>query len=67
VDKLTGVTKELSLGPGQAVLEQLVDLEKLMMQDETHDDDVKKAMAALNNCFPIIKETAGETMDEDVL
>jgi hypothetical protein len=31
VDILAGVTKELSLGPGQSVFEQLVDLEKLMM------------------------------------
>ena len=65
VEKLEGVTKELSLGPGQEVLEQLGELEHLMMQKATHSDDVGKAMATLNNCFPITVET-GETQDEAV-
>jgi hypothetical protein len=66
VEKLAGVTKELSLGPGQEVLEQLVELKNLMMQDMTHSDDIKKVTATLNNCFPVTEET-GETEDQDVL
>ncbi len=65
VEKLEGVTKELSLGPSKDVLEQLEALENLMMQETTHSDDEDKALATLDNCFPITEET-GETEDQEV-
>jgi hypothetical protein len=62
---LAGVAKELRLGPGKQVLEDLDGLQKLMMQEDKHSDNVEKALATLNNCFPVTRET-GEKKDKSV-
>ena len=64
-DKLASVASELELGPGKEVLEELKKLEELMMQEETYEEDEKKAMATLENCFPVTHDT-GEKHDKDV-
>jgi hypothetical protein len=63
LEKLATVTQELKRGPGKVVLNQLVKLESLLDEENRHSDDDDKAMATLNNCFPVTYET-GETKDQ---
>jgi len=64
LDKLQDEQQELSLGPSRQVLMKLGKLAELMMEDEEHSDDEAKAMATLNDCFPVITGETGETEDK---
>jgi hypothetical protein len=62
--QLEVATKELSLGPGKELLEELRKLENLMMQADKHSNDKDQVLTTLQHCFPSTDET-GETKDKE--